>query len=57
MRNSTQKKHLAVYEYFNQLFEIKRKRYDDSIKETADRFFYSVSTVEDILRKYRKLAV
>lgn len=54
-RNSTLKKHKAVYEYFVLLFEEKRIRYDDSVKKTADKFFYSTYTVEDILRNMRQI--
>ena len=51
-RNSTFKKHQAVYNYFVNLFEVKRKRYDDCIDLTAERFFYSNRTVENILRGF-----
>ncbi len=51
-RQSTQKKHKAVYTFFTNLFEIKRKRLDDCIAETAAHFFYEERTVENILRKF-----
>ncbi len=54
-RNSTLNKHKAVYKYFCDLFEKKRIRYDDCVQKTANHFFYSAYTVEDILRKVRNL--
>jgi hypothetical protein len=51
-RISTTKKHKAVYAYFINLFEVKRRRYDDCIELTADHFFYSKRTVENILRSF-----
>lgn len=53
VKTSTYKKHKAVFSFFEQQFEVKRLRYDDSVKLTAERFFYSISTVEDILRTQR----
>ena len=51
-RQSTQNKHQAVHLFFTNLFDVKRKRYDDCIKLTAERFFYSNRTVENILRQF-----
>lgn len=52
--SNTQKKHEAVYNHFIELFDKKRIRIDDAIKQTADKFFYSVRTVEDIIREQQK---
>mgnify|MGYP001943685227 CR=1 FL=1 len=49
--SNTHKKHQAVYDYFLDLFDNKRLRIDDSYQKTAEKFFYSVRTVEDIVRK------
>ncbi len=54
-RNATLTKHKAVYQHFCLLFEKKRIGYDDCIQKTANHFFYSTYTVEDILRKIRNL--
>jgi len=54
-RNATLTKYKAVYQYFCHLFDKKRIRYDDCIKKTAEHFFYSTYTIEDILRKVRSL--
>jgi hypothetical protein len=53
VKTTTYKKHKAVYQFFEQQFEVKRIRYDDCIKITAEKFFYSTSTIEDIIRRQR----
>ena len=54
-RKSTLKRHEMVYKYFWNLYEKKRKRYDDSLKQTADDLGYSPATIEDILREFSKV--
>lgn len=55
-KSTTEKKHQAVYEYFVDLFDKKRIRYDDCIVRTAEMYFYSERTVEDIIRNHQKKA-
>ena len=56
-KKTTTAKHKAISQYFFNLYDNKRKRYDDCLKETANHFFYSVSTIENILREQKKEAV
>ena len=50
MQERTKIRHQKVRDYFDNLYNKKRKRIDDAIKETAEEFTYSVATVEMIIK-------
>lgn len=41
MNTLTRQKHKAIVEYFNDMYNVRRKRMDDAIAETAKKFFIS----------------
>jgi len=53
MRNTErlEKRNLAILKKYETLYDVKRKRHDDVIKELADDFFLEPDTVNRIIRK------
>jgi len=53
MRNTErlEKRNLAILKKYETLYDVKRKRHDDVIKELADDFFLEPDTVNRKIRK------
>lgn len=49
-RQRTIDKYRHVQKRFNDLYNVKRLRYDDTLKKLSQEFFMSVDTIQMILR-------
>lgn len=50
-RKRTVAKYIRIQERFNELYNTKRLRYDDTLQKLSEEFFMSTDSVQKILRK------
>lgn len=49
-----ERRNTAVYKKYKSLYDVKRKRHDDVLKELADEFFLAPGTIQKIILHHVK---
>lgn len=51
---TTQRRQEAAYNFFLKTYEEDRVRYDDAVEQAAEKYFYEINTMLNIIRFFKK---